>query len=60
MTTEERMLEVLKKTLIKIEELNTRIEHIEEDLTSMDQHQTTLNYYAKEIERVVENNNIMG
>lgn len=60
MNTDERMLEVLQKTLVKIEELNTRLGHIESDLTSMDRHQTNMDRYAREIELATENNNIMG
>lgn len=60
MNTDERMLEVLQKTLVKIEELNTRLGHIESDLTSMDRHQTKMDHYAREIELATENNNIMG
>ncbi|OTN89230.1 hypothetical protein A5819_001722 [Enterococcus sp. 7E2_DIV0204] len=60
MNTDERMLEVLQKTLVKIEELNTRLGHIESDLTSMDRHQTSMDHYAREIELATENNNIMG
>lgn len=60
MSTDERMLEVLQKTLVKIEELNTRIGHIESDLTSIDYYQATLSQYAQEIKLVTENNNIIG
>lgn len=60
MTTDERMLEVLQKTLVTIEELNTRIGHIEHDLDSIDHYQTNMNHYAREIELAAENNNIMG
>ncbi|MGM0218586.1 hypothetical protein [Enterococcus sp. AZ126] len=60
MNTDERMLEVLQKTLVKIEELNARLGHIEHDLTALDQHQTTMDHYARAIERTSKNNNIMG
>ncbi|EOH96458.1 hypothetical protein UAY_02826 [Enterococcus moraviensis ATCC BAA-383] len=60
MSTDERMLDVLQKTLVKIEELNTRLGHIEHDLTSIDHYQTNIDHYAKEIEIATENNNIMG
>jgi len=60
MNTDERMLEVLQKTLVKIEELNTRLGHIESDLTSIDRHQTKMDHYARKIELATENNNIMG
>lgn len=60
MSTDERMLEVLEQTLIKINELNTRLSHIEHDLTSMDNYQLSMSHYAKEIELAAENNNIMG
>lgn len=45
---------------MKIEELNTRLGHIEHDLTSIDHYQTNIDHYAKEIEIATENNNIMG
>ncbi|MGK0552772.1 hypothetical protein ACSFB8_11925 [Enterococcus faecalis] len=56
MNTDERVLEVLQKTLVKIEELNTRLGHIEEDLDTLDH----LDQYVREIEMVTENNNIIG
>ncbi|MBO0439853.1 hypothetical protein [Candidatus Enterococcus ikei] len=59
MNTDERMLEVLQKTLVKIEELNTRLGHIESDLTSIDTYQTNIDRYAREIKLATENNNIM-
>lgn len=60
MNTDECVLEVLQKTLLKIEELNTRLGHIEHDLTSIDHYQTNMEHYAREIKLVTENNNIMG
>ncbi|MEI5993524.1 hypothetical protein [Candidatus Enterococcus mansonii] len=60
MTTDERMLEVLQQTLAKIEELNTRLSHIEHDLTSDEHYRMNIAHYAEEIELSLENNNIMG
>ncbi|WP_086315428.1 hypothetical protein A5821_002913 [Enterococcus sp. 7F3_DIV0205] len=60
MNTDERMLEILQQTLNKIEELNTRLGHIEKDLTLIDNYQANTNQYARAIESAIENNNIMG
>jgi hypothetical protein len=60
MSTDERMLEVLEQTLTQIEELNTRLEHIEHDLTTLDSHQIDMNQSAREMIYATENNNIMG
>ncbi|WP_207695832.1 hypothetical protein DOK67_0001451 [Enterococcus sp. DIV0212c] len=60
MNTDERMLEVLQQTLLKIEELNARLGHIESDLTSMDSYQNNMNHLVRQIELSGENNNIMG
>ncbi|MBO0466452.1 hypothetical protein JZO73_02780 [Enterococcus plantarum] len=60
MNTDERMLEVLQQTLVKIDELNTRIGHIEKDLTSITMHQLAMDHYAQAIQMATENNNIMG
>lgn len=59
MNTDERMLEVLQQTLIKIEELNTRLGHIEKDLTSIDKYQMNMDHYTRAIHLTTENNNIM-
>ncbi|MTD42079.1 hypothetical protein GIX45_26330 [Erwinia sp. CPCC 100877] len=60
MSRDERMLEVLEQTLTQIEELNTRLEHIEHDLTALDSQQIDMNQYAREMVFATENNNIMG
>lgn len=60
MNTDERVLEVLQKTLSKIEELNTRLGNIEHDLTAIDSYRTNMDHYVSEIKMATENNNIMG
>ncbi|MGX7150379.1 hypothetical protein IGL98_000598 [Enterococcus sp. DIV0840] len=59
MNTDEHMLEVLQKTLAKIDELNARLGHIEKDLTSIDKYQMNMDHHARAIEAATKNNNIM-